>query len=303
MSNWDYEVVIIGGGPAGLSAAIYSSRAELDTLVLNEPNKLLTKAEKIDNYFGFPEGVSGKELLERGRKQAERFGTEFIEKKAFLTKIEGENYVVETADDKFTTRSLIISPGIQHEKPPLEGIGKFEGKGVSYCVVCDAPLYKEKKVGLLGSEDLVAKEAFELYEYTQDIKVYTNGKELNVSDNLWQEMKDKNIPVEEGKVEEVLGDEEFFGLLIEGEKEKLDGLMIAQGTSGSLDFARSLGVIIEDGVLSVDKNMSTGVPRVYAAGDCVGGPRQISAAVGEGAKAALSLINELREGDYIDWSD
>ncbi len=298
----DVDVVIIGGGPAGLSAAIYTARAELETLVLDESDKLLEKAESIDNYFGFPKGISGKELLEKGREQAERFGTEILLEKALLTKIDGENYVVETAENKFTARSLIISPGIQHEKPPLKGIEKYEGRGVSYCVVCDAPLYKNKTVGLLGSEDLVAKEALELYEFTPHIKIYTNGEDLNIPENLFEKIKELNIPVEEGEIEDILGDEQFSGLLVEGTEEELDGLMIAQGTSGSLDFARSLGVKIKDGVLSVDEAMFTGIPRVYAAGDCVGGARQISAAVGEGAKAAISLINEMREKEYLDWS-
>lgn len=298
-----YDVIVIGGGPAGLSAAIYTSRAELETLILDEADKLLEKAEKIDNYFGFPEGISGKALLDKGREQAERFGTDILEDKALLTKIDssGEGYVVETTDKKFKSKGLIISPGIQHEKPPIEGINRFEGKGVSYCVVCDAPLYKGKKVGLIGSEDLVAKEALELYEYTEDIKIYTNGDELEMPESLLKKLKERDIPVEKGDIEEVVGDDELEGLKIKGQIQQMDGLMIAEGSSGSLDFARSLGITIKDGVLSVDEDMFTGVPRVYAAGDCVGGARQISAAVGEGAKAALGLINDLREGDYQDW--
>ena len=304
MSSKNYDVVVIGGGPAGLSAAIYTARAELDTLILDEADKLLEKAESIDNYFGFPEGVSGKELLKRGRDQAKRFGTDIIEEKALITKMdpEGEGYIVETTDKEFKTKGLVISPGIQHEKPPIEGIKEYEGKGISYCVVCDAPLYKGKKVGLVGSEDLVGKEALELYEYTTDIKIYTNGNELEMPENLLERLEERDIPVEKGKIEEVIGEEEFSGLRVDGEVQEMNGLMIAEGSSGSLDFARSLGITIEDGVLSVDDDMFTGVPRVYAAGDCVGGARQISAAVGEGAKAALGLINELREGSYKDWS-
>lgn len=299
-----YDVIIIGGGPAGLSAGIYTARAELETLVLDESGKLLEKAESIDNYFGFPSGISGKELLEKGQKQAERFGANIKEEKALITKInsEGKGYIVETADSEFKTKGLIIAPGIQHEKPPVEGIKKFEGKGVSYCVVCDAPLYKGKKVGLIGAEDLVAKEALELYEYTTDIKIYTNGEELEIPDNLLKEIEEKQIPIETGEIEQVLGDEDLKGLKIDGKKEKMDGLMIAEGSSGSLDFARSLGITVEDGILSVDENMFTGIPQVYAAGDCVGGARQISAAVGEGAKAALGLINDIREESYKDWS-
>ncbi len=304
MIDKKYDVIVIGGGPAGLSAAIYSSRAELKTLILDEPDKLLEKAESIDNYFGFPEGISGKELLERGKKQAERFGTEVLEEKALLTKIDPEEggYIVETADRSFNTEGLVIAPGIQHEKPPIEGIKEFEGKGVSYCVVCDAPLFKNKKVGLVGSEDLVGKEALELYEYTEDIKIYTNGSGLEIPENLLEKIEEKDISIERGKIEEIMGDEEFEGLKIDGKKQEMDGLMIAEGSSGSLDFARSLGITIEDGVLKVDVDMHTGLPKVYAAGDCVGGARQISAAVGEGAKAALGLITEIREGSYKDWS-
>ncbi|MGM0406267.1 MAG: NAD(P)/FAD-dependent oxidoreductase, partial [Thermoplasmatota archaeon] len=129
-----YDVIIIGGGPAGLSAAIYTSRADFDTLILDELDKLIEKVKSIDNYFGFPEGVSGKELLDRGRKQAERFGTDIKNERALLIKIDGENYVVETADKSYITRSLILAPGIQHKKPDLSGVEDFEGKGVSYCV-------------------------------------------------------------------------------------------------------------------------------------------------------------------------
>ncbi|MBS3817559.1 MAG: NAD(P)/FAD-dependent oxidoreductase [Candidatus Thermoplasmatota archaeon] len=301
MNDEEYDVIIIGGGPAGLSAAVYTARADLKTLILDEADKLVEKAESIDNYFGFPDGISGKELLERGRKQAERFGADIVLEKALLTKIDGENYVVRTANEEFTTSSLVIAPGIQHKRPTLEGIERYEGKGVSYCVVCDAPLYKGEKVGLLGSEDLVAKEALELYEFTQDIKIYTNGEDLDVPENLYKRIRELDIPIVKEKIEDLFGEEQFSGLIVEGKEEDLDGLMIAQGTSGSLDFARSLGVTVEDGVLSVDENMFTGVPRVYAAGDCVGGARQISAAVGEGGQAAISLINEMREGDYLDW--
>ncbi len=303
MSEPQFDVIIIGGGPAGLSAAIYTSRAELETLILDEGEKLLEKAKHIDNYFGFPDGVSGKELLKKGRKQAETFGAVYEEKKALLTKIDpnGKKYIVETADSKFKTKGLIIAPGIQHEKPTIEGIEEFEGKGVSYCVVCDAPLYKDKKVGIVGSKDLVAKEALELYEFTTDIKIFTNGDEIEMPKNLREQIEKKEIPIEKSKIEGLLGKEDFEGLKIEGKKEKMDGLMIAEGSSGSLDFARSLGIKTKKGVLSVDENMFTGVPKVYAAGDCIGGARQISAAVGEGAKAALGLINDLREDSYKDW--
>ncbi len=115
MSENKYDVVIIGGGPAGLSAAIYTSRADFDTLVLDEPDKLLEKVRVIENYFGFPEGISGKEILQRGKRQAEKFGAEVKREKVLLIKIDNGNYRVETATNAYIARSLILSPGIQHK--------------------------------------------------------------------------------------------------------------------------------------------------------------------------------------------
>ncbi len=301
MSKEKYDVIIIGGGPAGLSSAVYTSRAELDVLVLDEDDKLLDKVTTIENYFGFPEGISGKELLKRGREQAEKFGSEIKKEKVILVKTEGEDYTVETAKNSYKGRSLILSPGIQHEKPKLEGIEEYEGKGVSYCVTCDAPLFKGKKVGLVGSKDLVAKEAIELYEYTDDIKIFTNGDDLDLTESLQKKIDDLGIPVVKKEIEDIEGDDRFQSLVLEDEEEEMDGLMIAEGTSGSLDFARSLGIQVEEGNLVVDSKQFTKMPKVYAAGDCTGGARQIGSAVGEGAKAAINLINDLREEEYFDW--
>ena len=301
MAQEEYDVIIIGGGPAGLSASIYTSRADFKTLVLDEPDKLLKKVKKIENYFGFPDGISGQEILERGKEQTEKFGTVVKDEKALLIKTEGDNYRVDTAENSYTTRSLILSPGIQHKKPGVDEIEEYEGSGVSYCVTCDAPLFKGEKVGLLGSEDLVAKEALELYEYTQDIKIFTNGRDLDMHESLKKQIEDRNIPIVKKKIKDVKGNGKFNGLVFEDGEEEMEGLMIAEGTSGSLDFAKSLGIMIEDGKLVVDEDQFTRLPRVYAAGDCTGGARQIGAAVGEGAEAAINLINDLRGEEYKDW--
>ncbi len=297
----EYDIIVIGGGPAGLSAAIYTSRAGFSTLILDERDKLLEKVKHIENYFGFPEGISGAELLERGKRQAERFGTIVSYERALLVKISEEDYKIDTAEEEYRTKGLVISPGIQHQKPMVEGIEEFEGKGVSYCVTCDAPLFRGMKVGLIGSQDLVIKEAIELYEFTKDIIIFTDGRDLDASQILIEKLQEHKITVNKENIVKVVGGKELEGLELESGVERLDGVMVAEGTSGSLDFARSLGIPVEDDVLKVDEKQFTGLPRVYAAGDCTGGARQISAAVGEGAKAALGLIEELRGDEYKDW--
>ncbi len=168
-------------------------------------------------------------------------------------------------------------------------------------MTCDAPLFRDRTVGVLGSEDLVVKEAIELYEYTQGVTIYTNGKDLDVSGILQKQLEKRNIPINKNRIKGIYGDEMFQGVKFDEGVKEMEGLIIAEGTSGSLDFARALGITIRDGRLVVDETQYTQVPRVYAAGDCTGKVRQIGAAVGEGAKAALNLIAELRGEKYVDW--
>ncbi|MBS3815431.1 MAG: NAD(P)/FAD-dependent oxidoreductase [Hadesarchaea archaeon] len=301
MTAEEFEVIIIGGGPAGLSAAIYTSRADLSTLVLDKPDQILEKVELIENYFGFPEGVSGSELLERGREQAEKFGTNIIGEEALSAKMNEDGFLVETTNKQFSSQSLIIATGVKHEKPDLEGLEDLEGRGVSYCVVCDAPLYKDKKVGLLGSKDYAAKEALELYNFTEDITIFTNGKDLDVKEEFGESLREKEIDIETNKIEGIIGEEKLEGLILESNEIDLDGLFVAVGTSGATNFARSLGVPVEGNEIVVNEDLSTDIPKVYAAGDCIGGGRQISKSVGDGARAALNLIEVLRGQKAIDW--
>lgn len=296
-----YDVIIIGGGPAGLSSAIYTARSDLETLVLDKPGNMLEKVESIENYLGFPDGILGKDILKRGKEQAKKFGAKIVEEEALIVRLEDEDYLVETADKNYLGKGLILAPGVKHEKPSIGNLEDFEGQGVSYCVTCDAPFFKDKKVGLVGSKDYAAKEALELYEFTENITILTNGKEPKIREDLKKKIDDKDIEINREKVEEIFGDEKLQGVILESGKMDFEGLFIAVGTSGSVDFARSLGVPVEGNSIVVDENLSTGLPRLYAAGDCIEEKRQISIAAGGGAKAALNLIEEMREKKYTDW--
>ena len=291
-----YDVVIIGGGPAGLSAGIYTARANRRTLILDKPGgSTLLKVEEIENYFGFPDGITGRELLELGRRQARRFGAEIREEEVVAIKPGDGVYIVETPAAEYEGRGIIIATGVKRERANIRGLQEYEGRGVSYCVTCDGFFFRGAKVGVLGSGDYAAKEALELLSYTKDVCILTNGEELQVSPKLRQEVDAKGIEVVEEKVEELVGGETLEGVrLTDGSVRELKGLFVAVGTSGAVDFARTLGIMTEGSAIVVDSRQSTGVPRVYAAGDCTGGSRQVAVAVGEGANAALNLLGELR---------
>ena len=293
----EFDVVVIGAGPAGLSAAIYLARANLKVLVLDNPKEgALKKAEVIENYFGI-ESISGKELIKIGRKQAEKFGAVIKDEPAISIKPGplGKGYIVETAEGEYKAKGLIIATGAKRVKPKIKNLEKFEGKGVSYCVVCDAFFFRNKKVGIVGSKDYAAKETIELLSYTKDITLFTNGDKIEISENLFEKLKENNIKIVETPIKELFGNEKLEGVILEnGEKIELDGLFIAVGTGGAEDFARMLGIMIENGLIKVDKNQSTGVPFVYACGDCASEDKQVAIAVGDGARAALNLIKELK---------
>ncbi len=292
-----YDVIIIGGGPAGLSAGIYTARANKRTLILDKPGgSTLLKVEEIENYFGFPDGITGKELLELGRKQAEKFGAVIVEEEAVAIKPGDEAYVVETPASEYEGRGIIIATGVKRERANIKGLKEFEGRGVSYCVTCDGFFFRGARVGVLGSGDYAAKEALELLSYTKDVCIFTNGEKLTASQKLQQELEANGISVVEDRVEELLGGDTLEGVKLEdGSVREVKGLFVAVGTSGAVDFARSLGIMTEGSAIVVDSRQSTGVPRVYAAGDCTGGNRQVAVAVGEGANAALNLLGELRK--------
>ncbi len=298
----EFDVIIIGAGPAGTSASIYTSRADLNTLIIDKGDNILKKANELENYYGFPEPISGEELLKRGKEQSKKFGTTIEEKEALSIEIAEEKYKVETAEQEYLTRGLILATGVQQKKPSVDGLKELEGLGVSYCVVCDAPLYRNKKTAVLGSKDYAAKEAIKLNEFAEDVSIHTNNKETDIRESLRKKLDQKDISVQNQEIKKVLGDEELEGIKLEEGKEELDGLFVAIGTSGTLDFARSLGLEIKEGFIEVDEDRFTGMSNIYAAGDCTGGERQISIAVGEGAEAALNLIGDLRGEEYSDWS-
>ena len=278
-----YDVIVIGSGPAGITAAIYAKRRSLSILVISKGIGALQKAEKIDNYYGFENGISGKELYENGIKHAKNLGIDFIEDE--VINIEYINqFTIETVNSKYEAKAVILATGVSRNVPNIKGIKEFEGKGVSYCAVCDSFFYKGKDVAVLGDGNYAIHEFETLKPIASSVTILTNG-------NTMVENRDSSIEVNSKKIREFRGDTKLEEVEFEDNTiQNLNGVFIAMGTASSSDLARKIGARIENNNIVVNENMETTVPGLFACGDCTGGLLQISKAVYEGAKAGLAVL-------------
>lgn len=293
------NIVIIGAGPAGISAALYAARGNMNPLVINNGIGALEKAEKIENYYGLEQPLSGKELYERGISQAEALGVRILD--AEVLGISGfDTFTVKTTAGDFDTVSVILATGGKRSAPKIPGLKEFEGRGVSYCAVCDAFFYRGKEVAVVGNGEFALHEAEELRNVTQDVTIYTDGKEPEFS-------REHPITVNTMKIQAIEGDDKVSGLLMQSDTAAqdaeapensfypADGVFVALGTAGSTEIARQMGAEITDkGNIKTDEEMATTIPGLFAAGDCTGGLLQVSKAVYEGSMAAISAGKYVR---------
>ncbi len=290
------EVLIIGQGPAGLSAGIYTSRAGIRTVILGcEPN--IAGDYDIDNYFGFSETISGKKLIENGMKQYSRFGSIInCDRVISIHFGDSEKYIVKTENDEYSTCSVILATGVSRKKPKIPEINKYEGKGISYCVSCDGYFFKNKKVIVAGEGLYAANQALELLNYTSNVSICTLGFENLLPEKIINNLTSAGIQLIEKKILSLHGDITLKSVTFDDNSEmEVSGIFIAAGNASSVDFAKSLGIITEGNFIQVDREMKTNAPGVFAAGDCTGGFLQISVAVGEGAIAGKSAIDYVRK--------
>ena len=288
-----YDVVVIGGGPAGITASIYAKRRKLSVLVISKKETSLFKAEKIENYYGFPQGISGKEFYNNGIKQAENLGIEIVEDEVVaLSSNESDEKIfeIETVNSSYQAKAVILATGSNRLSPNIKGIQEFEGKGVSYCAICDAFFYKGKDVAVLGSGNYAIHEMQELKPIVNSVTILTNGDKI-VENRDIDISKDEKVQVIEKKVKEFRGDSKIQEVEFEDKTKKdVQGLFVAIATASSNDLARKIGARIEKGHIVTDENMETTVKGLFACGDCTGGLLQISKAVYEGTLAGLAVL-------------
>ena len=282
-----YDVIIVGSGPAGISASLYTKRANLETLIISKGVGTLEKVANIENYYGI--NANGVDLQQIGEKQAENLGVT-IKKEEVMQIEHEETFTVKTLNNVYEAKTVILATGSNRKTLNIKGIKEFEGKGISYCAICDAFFFRGKDVGVLGNKEYALHEAQTLLPIAKSVTMFTNGEEPI-------EKRAEGLEINQKKIREFRGIEKIEEIEFEDTtKNKIDGVFIAIGTASSSDLARKLGVKLEEKTNNIDVNdkMETNMPGLYACGDCVGGTLQIAKAVYEGMVAGMSVIKYLK---------
>ena len=305
--NRDYEVVMVGAGPASLSAAVYTSRENIKTLLLEKGviGGLAAITDKIDNYPGFAEGVTGIELAEQLQKQAERFGAKI--ELSEVTGIEKDEVgiVVNTYDGQYLAQAVLIATGSDYKKLGIPGEQEFYGRGVHYCATCDGAFYQDKRVVVVGGGNSAAQEALFLTRFASHIdmlirsdwrasEVLIEEVEKNSKITVHKQTATDEIVGDKGRVIKVIGTDKATG---KKKEFPADGVFVFVGLRPNTGFLRNSGVELDDaGFIKTDEDFQTSVKGVFAAGDVrSGATMQIASAVGEGATAALKIRKYLEE--------
>ncbi|WP_026152912.1 F420-dependent thioredoxin reductase [Methanocaldococcus villosus] len=298
-----YDVIIIGAGPAGLSAGVYAMRGKLKAICIEKenPGGRIAEAGIVENYLGFEE-IRGYELAERFRKHAEKFKLPIIYDE--VVKIEKENgyFKVITKKSQYITKKIVIATGTRAKKLNINE-DKFIGKGVSYCTMCDAFFYLNKDVIVLGRDTPAIMSAINLKDIAKRVILITDKKELKAAEPImFDRLKEaKNIEIiYNAEILEIVGDERAEGVKIRvnGEEKiiKADGIFISYGHVPNTDFLKGVVELDKNGFVITDENCKTSVNGIYAVGDVRGGVMQVAKAVGDGCIAMANIIKELQRG-------
>jgi len=301
-----YEVIIIGGGPAGLTAGLYASRAGLKSLLLERgaPGGQMVNATLVENYPGFPEGIAGSELSSLMHQQAVRYGLEVATAEVTGISQEQPYYSISTTEDSLEASAVIIAAGSEYRKLEVAGEGRLSGRGISYCATCDGFFFRNREVAVVGGGDTAITDALELSQHASKVYVIHRRDQLRAGKAL-QERAFAHPKLEfiwDTVVEEVSGDKVLEELKLRHVKTgqqsslKVDGVFVAVGL---MPNSRSFFNILElddAGYIVTDETMATSAPGIFVAGDIRrNSPRQIAAAVGDGVTAAMSAFKYVQE--------
>jgi len=294
------DLIIIGAGPAGLTAGLYASRARLKTVLLEKlaPGGQILTTDFVENYPGFPEGLSGFELVDRMKRQAENFGLKIQGNEVVRLELTPEKRMVFTDKEAMETKALILTTGASPRKLGIEGEGFLTGKGVSYCATCDGPFYRDQEVAVIGGGDTAVEEAIFLTKFASRVHLVHRRDELRATKLLQERIKaaEKVNLVWDSVPTRILGKAGVEALELKNVKTNeistlpVEGVFVFIGYDPSNDLLADLPLDFDAlGFVKTDDNMETSIPGVFAAGDIRSKIlRQVSTAVGDGATAAFA---------------
>jgi thioredoxin reductase (NADPH) len=295
------DVVIVGGGPAGLAAGIYTERSGLRTAVLERDalGGQVATTPIVENYPGFAQ-VGGKTLVDIMVSHALQY-VQIYPGESVLDVQPGDPIIVQTSRRKFETRAVLLATGAKHRHLGVPGEERLAGRGVSYCSTCDGPLFRDKKVIMVGGGNSAVTEALHLFHLGIDVTLVHRRDKLRAQDFLAKQLFDNNIPVLwNAEVKEIRGKERVEGVMLLDNRSgkesvfKTNGVFIAIGYEPSIELAKKIGVELnEDGFIKHDERHRTNIPGIYSAGDVEGGYKQIVTASGQGSAAAISIFEDL----------
>ena len=304
MAN-DYDVLIIGGGLAGLTASIYSARYGLSTGVIElmMGGASIINLEKIENFPGFVEGISGAELGPAAQEQAMNVGVDFIMAEATGIKTDGEYKVISTDSGDYRAKAVIVAAGSQLKHLGIPGEEEFNGRGVSHCATCDGPMFMGETVGVVGGGDSAADEALTLTEYAEKVMVFHRRDELRAQ-KILQDRLLRNPKIEmvwNAELQEIIGEDTVSGVKVKNvvtnheETIGLTGLFVYVGLEPNSGIASAVSKTDNAGHIDVNISMETSTQGVYAVGDIrQSSARQLVASAGDGATAAVGAFNYIR---------
>lgn len=281
------KIIIIGYGPAGISAAIYLKRAGINPLVIGKDfGALEGYLDPVENYYGTGGPISGAELISSGIEQAKKLGIDIISDAVISLKTIDNHFIVTTQHETYESKTVLLATGKTRTTLNRPGFKTFKGKGISLCATCDGYFYRRKKIAIVGCGPYMLHELEYLSRMTKDITVFTDGQTLK---------QDVSYPVVTEKIKRFVGTDRITHIDTENQSYDVHGVFIALGTPSSLEFASQLGVIIDKNNLVVDQNYQTNIEGLFAAGDIIGGKLQIAKAVYDGMHVADSIYNYLHK--------
>ena len=295
MADQKIDVVIIGAGPAGLQAAVHAVRKKASVVVLGKPDHSSIYRAHVENYLCVDGVTDGSELVEIGIAQAKRFGAEVLNEDVLHIEQEDNSFKVKIESGReLLARTMILATGTSRKKLKVKGEKELSGKGVSYCVDCDANFYRGAKVAVVGNESAAVDGALTLLGYASEVHLV--AQELSVTGELRNKLAESSVQLHEGAwVKEILGENVVQGVLLDNDTTLgVEGVFVELGAKGAIELATTLGVMLDTDTFSyidTNKKQETNMPGIYAAGDIAGPPWQMAKAVGEGCVAGWEAAN------------